>query len=83
MTEVTENLARSRLRLILLDFEGFHRAGLRHQAADALTRLQTIEMQETPLEEDVSVLEITEEQLKGRAPKQTRKVGIVSPVIKV
>lgn len=57
------------------------RANFRHQAADALSHLVTTWMVESPLEDDVSVLKITEACAKARSPKQMQTFGIVSPIM--
>lgn len=43
-----------------LDFEAVNWAGVEHQVADSLSRRSTTGMDESPLEDDVTVLRITE-----------------------
>lgn len=52
LTQVTIRLARGRLRLPKFAVEVVHRAGIRHQAADALSRVPATANDKTPLEDD-------------------------------
>ena len=60
-TENTGQLARWRLRLQELDFEVIHRPGRLHIAADVLSRLPTTEPDTTPIDFDVPVFSIIDQ----------------------
>lgn len=57
-TDSTGRLARWRLQLSKFAFDVNHRAGVRHQAADALFCLQATGEVDTPLEDDLPLLGI-------------------------
>lgn len=56
LTESTGRLARWRLRLLQYDFDITHRAGIKHQAPDALSRLPTTASDESPVLNDLPLL---------------------------
>lgn len=60
MTNVTEKLARWQLRLSQFEFEVIHRANIKHQVAEPLSRLPTIEEDESTVQDDVHVLTLTD-----------------------
>lgn len=62
MTEATGKLVRWHLRLSEFDFEVVHWGGVKHEAAEALSRLEKTGMEKSPLEDDIPVLTITEVQ---------------------
>lgn len=53
MTDSIERLARWRLKLSEYEIDVVSRAGIKHQAADVLSRLPTLEEKCTPLENDL------------------------------
>ena len=58
MADATGKLARWRLRLAEYEFDVVHRAGVKHQAADALSRLPTDGEDKAPLDDEIPVLVI-------------------------
>lgn len=64
MTEATKKRGRKCLRLSPFDFEGVHRARVKHTAAGALSRLLTTGMDGSLLQNDVLVLMITKAEPK-------------------
>lgn len=60
MTDATGKLARWQLLLSKFDNDIFHRASMKHQGADALSCLHTTGTYNSPLEDDVSVLTVTD-----------------------
>lgn len=83
MKDATGKLARWRLRLPEFDFEVFHWAYLKHQAAHALFRRPTTRMDKSPLEDNIHVLTITNAQLEREKSKQTQNFGIFPLVMRV
>lgn len=59
MTDGAGKLARWPVRLPELDFKIVHRARVKHEAADALSRLLTTGMCESPLEANIPEVTIT------------------------
>lgn len=57
-TDITSRLARWRLRLSRFEFDVVLRAGIKHQAADALSRLHTLNEDTVPLDNDSPFLAI-------------------------
>lgn len=55
MADATEKLARSRLRLLEYDFKVIYRAGVRHQAADVISRVRTEGKDYLDIETDIPV----------------------------
>lgn len=64
-TDVTEELARWRLKLSEPDFEVVHRACVKRQVVETILRLPTFGMGEYLLEDDVSVLVVIKAQPEG------------------
>lgn len=58
MTDNSGKLACWRLRLVEFELDAVHRAGVKHQAADAVSRLPTTGIDDTPLHDDVQVLKL-------------------------
>lgn len=56
IAEAISKLRRWRLRLSELNFNIFHRSGIKHQAANGLTRLKTTREVQTVLEDEVQDL---------------------------
>lgn len=54
--DVTDCLARWRLRPSKFDFNVVYRAGTKHQAADTLSRLAAASNDQTPIEDDLLVV---------------------------
>lgn len=77
MSDVIGKLARWLVQLSELDFEVVHGAGLKYQAADALSHFFTTEMDKCPFKDDVLVLMLFELKPGAKMPEQTRKFGIV------
>lgn len=50
--DASDKPARSQLRLLDFDFEMVHRAGIKHQAWNTLSRLKTDVIEKTRLDED-------------------------------
>lgn len=65
LPDSTGRLAQWRVRLWEYDFDVLHRAGIRHQANDAKSRLQTTGEHKTHLDEDLPLLAIDEEEKKA------------------
>lgn len=59
MTGANGKLARWSLRLASLDHDVVHRAGVKHQADEALSRLETTKPDEQPIDDDLPLLLIT------------------------
>lgn len=57
-TDFTGQLARWHLRLSNFDFHDEHRAGIKRQAADALSRLSTFSKDESSLKDDLPLYAI-------------------------
>lgn len=83
MTDVTEKLARWHLRQSEFDFEVFHWARINYQAADSLSGLLLIEIDDSPLKEGVPEFVKTEAQPEREKPERTRKFGTGFPVMMV
>lgn len=62
MADATGKLARWRLRLLEYDYEIQHRPGVKHQAADALSRVRTDGGDETELDDEVPTFECKEDE---------------------
>ena len=60
MADATGKLARWRLRLAELEFDVVHHAGFINKAADALCRLETDGEDTTPLNDDMPVFLIVD-----------------------
>lgn len=73
MTDTTGKLARLRKGLAKSDFDAVHPAGVIYQAADALSRRQTIGMDRSPLKQDVPVLTIFVAQPEGEETQTNGK----------
>ena len=56
MADATGKLARWQLRLSELEFDVVHRAVIKHQAADALSRLETSGADDSSLQDEIPVL---------------------------
>lgn len=56
MADATGKLARWRLRLSKYEFDVVHRAGIKHQSADALSRLTTSGNDDTTLDDGIPVM---------------------------
>lgn len=61
MMDVTQKLASLRLRLSEAAFEVVQRTSIKHQAPDDLSRWTTNGMDESPFEDDVTILTTTDE----------------------
>lgn len=61
MTDATGKLARWRLKLSEFKLGVLHRAGIKHEAADALSRLPATGNNETPSRDDDTILDITDD----------------------
>lgn len=59
LTDSTGKLERWKLRLSEFAFDVVHSAGIRHQAAEASSRLKTSGIDTTPIEDGIAVLCIT------------------------
>lgn len=65
MTDATGKLGSWCLQLPEFDFEIAHRAGVKYQAAEALSRVRKTGMDESLLEDDVTELKIAMAQPEG------------------
>lgn len=74
MADATGKVVRWRRRLSEFDFQVFQRTGIRHHAADIISRLSSIRMDESLLEEDVPVLTITDTKPEREKPKHTQNI---------
>lgn len=74
MMDETRKLARWRSRISEFDVKVVHRAGIKHQAADPLPHLPTARMDVSLLEEDATVLMITEVQPEGEKKETVAKI---------
>lgn len=59
LADATGQLARWRLRLMGLDGETVHRAGIKHQATDAFSRLLANFSDRTMLKDDIPIMDVT------------------------
>lgn len=77
LADATGKLARWQLRLLEYVFEVVHRGGVKHQEADALPRLLTTEVDNTELEDEISVMMLTgmksHNENKSAVPNRTEK----------
>jgi len=65
LSDASGKLQRWRLRLLEFEFDVVHRPGIKHQAADALSRLNTQGEDEEPLEDEVPTLLIATEAVEA------------------
>lgn len=73
MTDRTGKLARMRLQLSEFDLIVVHQAAVKHPRADALSRMPTTGMDESPLEDNVQILVIVKTQSEeGKTETDTK-----------
>ena len=65
-SDSTVRLQRLRLRLQPFDYEINHRPGAKHKAADAISRLATEGLDQTEINDDLTVLMVNNDELTRR-----------------